>query len=236
MSMARYAIYFAPDPDEQLARFGAGVLGYDAFSGKDLPQLTPPGLSDGHWRYLTAEPRRYGFHATLKAPFRLAEGQTEQQLLDALAKFAPGYEAFCFDLQLAEIGGFIALTPVSTPGALVSLERDIVVAFDIFRAPLTGAEIVRRLDTRLTVRQRASLDLYGYPYVHDDFRFHMTLTGRLFEEERADTLGGLGVMLEQHSPKPRALVRSLSVFRQDEPESRFKVIARAALQLAVATS
>src|SRR5258708_36961859 len=79
----RYAIYYAAAPDTDLDRFGARLLGYDAFSGKDLPfpdgvlQMAPD------WRELTRDPRKYGFHATLKAPLSLAPGQTQTELLAA---------------------------------------------------------------------------------------------------------------------------------------------------------
>ena len=72
----RYAIYYAPAPGSGLDRFGATLLGYDAFTGKDLPfpedilQVAPD------WRGLTGDPRKYGFHATLKAPLSHGPGRT----------------------------------------------------------------------------------------------------------------------------------------------------------------
>src|SRR6266436_2078374 len=77
MTDPRYAIYFVPAPDTALYRFGAGALGYDCFTGADMATLDTLPVDAGAWRELTREPRRYGFHATLKAPFRLAEGRTE---------------------------------------------------------------------------------------------------------------------------------------------------------------
>ena len=79
----RYAIYFTPPPGSDLHRFGSAVLGYDCVTGA---KLTPPAdiaVDAEEWRRLTEEPRRYGFHATLKAPFRLAPGTTEAGLIDA---------------------------------------------------------------------------------------------------------------------------------------------------------
>ena len=84
----RYAIYYAPAPGSDLDRFGAQLLGYDAFSGVDLP--FPDGIlqTTPDWRDLTKEPRKYGFHATLKAPLSLAPGKTEAELLAACEAFA----------------------------------------------------------------------------------------------------------------------------------------------------
>src|ERR1700709_606024 len=79
----RYAIYYAPAPGTDLDRFGAHLLGYDAYSGNDLPfpgEL--PGLPPD-WRDLTKDPRQYGFHATLKPPLSLADDRTEARLVSA---------------------------------------------------------------------------------------------------------------------------------------------------------
>src|SRR5688572_2758569 len=85
---ARYAIYYVPAADSALHRFGAELLGYDAFSGEDLP--FPVGILQAapDWGDLTNDPRKYGFHATLKAPMSLASGKTEVELLAACAAFA----------------------------------------------------------------------------------------------------------------------------------------------------
>ena len=46
------------------------------------------------WRALTTEPRRYGFHATIKAPFRLAEDASPSDLSAALAELADAEKPF----------------------------------------------------------------------------------------------------------------------------------------------
>ncbi|MEN3351695.1 MAG: hypothetical protein V7632_5330, partial [Bradyrhizobium sp.] len=77
-SHPRYAIYHAPAPDSVLHRFGSTMLGYDAASGDDL--RFPDGVTPD-WRELTQDPRKYGFHATLKAPISLADGKDEAGLI-----------------------------------------------------------------------------------------------------------------------------------------------------------
>ena len=229
MSGPRYAIYFAPEQDDPLARFGAAVLGYDAETGWDMKQPSVDGVPPEVWRDWTAEPRRYGFHATLKAPFHLREGRTESELLTAVSDLALHGKAFAFDLRLAAIGGFVALVPMITPDALSQLERDVVEAFEPFRAALSKEDMARRLVAPLTARQSAALVRYGYPYVHEDFRFHMTLSGRLGETDRARVMPALAALLAQMAPLPRADVRSLCVFRQEARDSNFRIVLRAPL-------
>jgi len=129
---------------------------------------------------MTAGPRRYGFHATLKPPFRLAAGRTPEELDAAVARFAAGTAGTVIPaLSLARISGFFALVPgAQTPG-LRALADEVVKGFDGFRAPATGEEIARRDPARLTPRQNQLLATWGYPYVLDEFRFHLTLTDRI---------------------------------------------------------
>ena len=169
-----------PGAGSGLDRFGAALLGYDAFTGEDLP--FPEGVLQAapDWRGLTGDPRKYGFHATLKAPLSLAPGRTEAELVSACEAFAATPRAIpVITPVVGSISGFIAVIPAEPPAELIRLAADCVSEFDAFRAPLTEADRARRNPSRLTPRQREHLDRWGYPYVMDDFRFHMTLTGRV---------------------------------------------------------
>ena len=182
---ARFAIYFAPHADSVLARFGSAWLGRDAAGRKPAARLAAEGFSAGRLAALTAEPAHYGWHATLKPPFRLAAGRTREALISRLAAFAAARTAFDIPaLKLGSLGGFLALLPSATPEPLTRLARDCVRAFDEFRAPASPDELVRRLDGGLTPRQEALLARWGYPYVLEEFRFHLTLTARLEAAER----------------------------------------------------
>lgn len=172
----RYALYYTPPPGK-FADFGASWLGWDAVRGEAVAQPEMAGLD---LPAVTAEPRKYGFHATLKAPFRLAEGQGEDELACAVARVAADLRPVILEgLGLTRIGPFLALTPQGDQTALNALAGQVVQVLDPFRAPLTEAELARRNPARLTPRQRELLDLWGYPYVFDEFQFHMTLTGAL---------------------------------------------------------
>ncbi|MEJ0011767.1 MAG: DUF1045 domain-containing protein [Bauldia sp.] len=219
----RYALYFAPAAASDLWRFGSAVLGYDAATGHEMAQFVPAGVAPGEWRRLTAEPRRYGFHATLKAPFRLADGLSETALSDAAAKFAAAVAPFDLPLHLTPLDGFTAVMPTFVPPALTAVENAVVAGFDSFRAPLDEAEMAKRLRAPLTPRQRGYLDRYGYPYVHDEFRFHMTLSSRLPEALIPPVVASLKAEFAARCP-PSVAIDQLVLFREEI--DRFRIVAR----------
>ena len=79
----RYAIYYVPAANDPLYRLGARTIGYDGFTGSALEFPDAVGRRFPDWTEATTDPRKYGFHATLKAPFALAPGQTEAGLRKA---------------------------------------------------------------------------------------------------------------------------------------------------------
>lgn len=183
----RFAIYYAPASDTALAALGAEWLGRDAYTGEDLTQPDVPGLSADEFRALTADPRRYGFHATLKPPFALAPEASGPDLDAALDRFAAARAGFDVRLHVARIEGFLAIVPAEPSAALQALADDCVTAFEPYRAPLSAADVERRRRSGLTPRQDEHLLAWGYPYVFDEFRFHMTLSQRV-EGRAADRL------------------------------------------------
>jgi putative phosphonate metabolism protein len=227
----RYAIYYLPAADSALARFGAAMLGYDAVSGDDVPfAAATKAVVD--WREVTEDPRSYGFHATLKAPFALADGGRESKLLWACASFAETPRKIPQIVPtIRPIGRFIALVPDAPSDALAQLAADCVRDFDGFRAPLSVADRARRKPERLTPQQVDHLDRWGYPYVMEEFRFHMTLTGSL-DPARHDKL--LKLLREQFAATGigAIAVDRIAVLRQDELGARFKSIAQFELRSA----
>ena len=141
----RYAVYFVPAADSALYRFGAAVLGYDGYTGSDVDFLDRLPMERAAWHDATREPRRYGFHATLKAPFHLANGCDETALLDALPTFCRSIEsASVFEPIVASLAGFIAIVPTAADPAIDRLAAACVTAFDRFRAPSSGPDRDRR--------------------------------------------------------------------------------------------
>jgi putative phosphonate metabolism protein len=217
----RYAIYYAAEPGGVLDRFGASLLGYDAYSGEELP--FPDGVTSD-WRELTQDPRKYGFHATLKAPMPLAAGRTEAQLVAACELFADAARPVPLIRPIVDsISGFIAVIPSEPSPELERLAADCTRAFDFFRAPLTPEDRARRHPAKLTARQCDYLDRWGYPYVMEEFRFHMTLTGRLPAERR----GRVVTMLRERFAAidlATLEIDRIALFRQDDSASRFGII------------
>jgi putative phosphonate metabolism protein len=220
----RYAIYHPPAPGSDLDRFAAQLLGYDAYSGEDLPFPNEIIRMAPDWRDLTKDPRKYGFHATLKAPMSLAPGRTEPELLAACESFAGKSRPIpVLTPVIGSISGFIAVVPAAPSPELERLASDCTREFDSFRAPLTPADRARRNPSDLTPRQRAYLDRWGYPYVMEEFRFHMTLTGRLAAERREPVLTMLRNIFSATGLKTLAIDR-IAIFRQENADSRFRIV------------
>ena len=218
MSYARFAIYYVP-PEGPLAEFGASWLGWDVVHGRSDAQPALPGLHD-----ITMTPRKYGFHGTLKPPFRLNAGQTLAELTAATADLAATLApAQCAGLRLAQLGRFLALAP---EGALEGLERvagACVRGLDGFRAPAGPAELARRRAAGLSPRQEALLARWGYPYVLEEFRFHLTLSGALDDAALAHWAQVLG----EHLPAlPAPFVLDQIALCGERADGRFELLHR----------
>ena len=220
----RYAVYYASAHGSSLDQFGAELLGYDAWIGAALP--FPEGVIEKapDWRELTEDPRKYGFHGTLKAPMSLAKGKTETGLLAACAAFADQPRPIPRIVPVVQpISGFTAVIPEQPSAELQQLAADCVRDFDPFRSPLTAEDRARRNPARLTARQCEYLDRWGYPYVMEEFRFHMTLTGRLDETRREDVLAILRARFARIGLDELAVDR-IALFRQTDRDARFEII------------
>ena len=184
----RYAIYFAPPEGSALEAFGRSFLGRDHVTGEAVEQFTVDGIDAGTLTKLTTSARHYGFHATLKAPFELKEGCHAEDLRVAVETFAQGRRAFeAPPLQVSALSRWIAFTLSEHSPAMDQLAADCVREFEAFRAPLSESDIARRRNSTLTPRQDEQMLAFGYPYIFDDFHFHMTLAGPL-EEGAGDEL------------------------------------------------
>lgn len=180
----RFAIYYAPSANSVLWDRAAAWLGRDALTGQ-LYDGVLAGLARSRLLNLTQSASRYGFHATIKPPMALAEGTSPEDLRKALADFAGRHAPVPLGrLHLAELGGFLALVPDEPNIELQDFAAHVVEDFEPFRAPLSPRDHAARAAQDLSPRQRELLDAYGYPYVFDEFRFHMTLTDRLSPEDR----------------------------------------------------
>jgi len=219
----RYAFYFSPGPDEVLHDLGASWLGRDAASGGAIEHPDLEGLGASELASITGPARRYGFHATLKAPFRLAEGVSEADLIEAIEVFADQAEAFVIpSLVVGKLEGFLALVPGGPAAELHAFANSVVEAFEPLRAALSDREIERRNPDSLSSTELRNLMRWGYPYVFDSFRFHMTLTTRLSEPDITRIANAATAHFAPTLAGPVA-VRSLSLFVEPEPGAPFEI-------------
>ncbi len=192
---ARYAIYAAPPKSGRLGGLGAEWLGRDAESDQASgagrrPAFAGLGLAPDAIAALVAAPARYGFHGTLKAPFRLASDASAEALDAALRAYAAERAPVeAPRLALTVDHGFVALRPSAPSPDLDARAAEIVERFDGFRAPMTPEERARRRADALDAEAEALLERWGYPWVMERFGFHLTLTGRLPPAE-AEALSG----------------------------------------------
>lgn len=216
-NMKRYAVYYAPRAGGFADRAGEWLAG-----GVDLPGLPRPAAE------ITGEPRRYGFHGTIRAPFRPAEG-VDGVAINAVvaalaAKLAP---VVCEGLAVENLHGFLALTPLGCEAALLEMGAAVVEGTNGLRAPLSEAEIARRRPDRLSARQRVLLDHWGYPHVMEEFRFHLTLTDRLPDAEAAAVATVVGAWIAPVLPRP-FVIEDLCLFGEDAGGA-FRLLHRHAL-------
>lgn len=223
----RYALYYAPRPEEGLTTSAFRWLGWSPEGGRSRLLTAVNGLTAERLAEITAEPRRYGFHGTLKPPMALAEGRSETDLLEAVGAFAARLKPITIPaMALKNLSGFFALVPQARVDDLHDLADRCVVEFDEFRRPAGDAELARRRAANLTPRQDALLTRWGYPYVLEEWRFHLTLTGRLGDAaEREAVHATLCQRFAGYIDQPLQ-VRDLCVFRQSSPDRAFTVLAR----------
>ncbi|MDR3399943.1 MAG: DUF1045 domain-containing protein [Pandoraea sp.] len=227
LSVARFALYYAPPSGSCWWNEGSRWLGRDAITGRSLNAPQVPGLSRP-LPELTADPRRYGLHATLKAPMRLAPqarlGDLSGIAAAVAARHAPFDLAVHTDVVDTDNGkrpGFVALRPsvgAADAKAVDALAADCVQAFDALRASPTEAELAKRHAQPLSSRQRELLAQWGYPYVFDEFRFHVTLSDRVAVTDAT-------AITDWWQPRVQALgpmrVDSLALFVQPSPGEPF---------------
>ena len=218
---ARVALYWAPEQADPLHAAASRCLGRDAETGETFPQPALPGLDITE---ITADARNYGFHATLKPPFHMATSY--EAVREDAAKLAARTAPFALPpLKVTDLRGFLALTESEPCPALQNFADECVRALDSHRVPPTEAEIARRNPARMNERQREFLVRWGYPYVFEEWFFHLTLSRRLTPEEKAvvqpaaeDALGAIAA--------PPRVVRELSLYTQAERGAPFLLAER----------
>ncbi|QLF69033.1 DUF1045 domain-containing protein [Peteryoungia desertarenae] len=202
----RYAVYFTPAADHPLTHSASAWLGRNVFTGDTSTLEKRDTFDAASLKTLTDDPRRYGFHATLKAPFELANDCAEVELVTAFEGFCKSHAAFDIPaIVVGQLGAFFALVPQAPSPKLQDFAASVVRAFEPFRAPLGEADIARRNPERLSESQRYNLFNFGYPYIFENFRFHMTLTGPVSGEQAPVMADVLQREFADHTGQPLSL-------------------------------
>lgn len=208
----RYAIYLAPAPDSAWWKAGSSWLGRSATDDQALSQPLVPGVSMSMQQRLTAAPRRYGWHATLKAPFALAHDADLVMLQGRLGALCRERKPFPITLRVALLDDFLALVPDGDTREIDALARTCVSHLHALAAPLSPDELARRRAGGLTPEEDKLLQRWGYPYVMDHFRLHFSLTGSLRDVD-PDTIESLRQAAEHcFAALPPLRVDAVSLF------------------------
>lgn len=226
----RCAIYFAPAVDDPWWVAGSQWVGRCANARAPLAQPPVPGVDPALVKAVTADPRRYGWHATLKAPFQLAAGLTLDDVRAALQRVCADFSRFTLPpLEARPMDRFLALRPSQPSAALEAIAAACVTRLHPLAAPLSEAELARRRRAQLTPNQDALLQQWGYPWVLDHYRFHFSLTGDLTEvapEAREALLLEAG---RRFASLPPCEFSHLSVFVEPERGGDFVLVEQVEL-------
>lgn len=223
--MARVAIYYAPLPDDPLTRLSSEWLGRDPTTSAAVDQPKLNDIAD-----ITAEPRRYGFHATLKPPMVLVVGTDWAEFMGCVRTVAAGLAPFDLpQLAVSNLQGFLALRETSPCPPLQALADACVEQLDAYRVPPSDNELARRRKARLSADQDAMLVRWGYPYVFSTWFFHMTLTRRLSDEEKAVVQPAAEAWFAPALAVPRR-VRDICIFTQASAGAAFTLAERVRLR------
>lgn len=219
----RYAVYFAPGADSELELFGQSILCRSA-SCERKADASSTFANQTQWLRLTEKPAHYGFHATLKAPFELVHSQTVESLTAAVAEFAKNQLPIALtSLFPRSLGGFMALTLENEIEHLSRFALNCVESFEPFRKALSDSDLQRRKLHELSNRQEFLLMKYGYPYVADEFHFHLTLSGKLHEHDKEYEAWVISEYNKLISETP--VLDRIAIFKQADRQSPFLQLA-----------
>lgn len=227
----RCAVYFVSDIHSAWWQAGSAWLGRCAATGLPLAQPSLVGISRQEQWALTADPRRYGWHATLKAPFKLAPSENLKSVMTALQELANTLTAFDLPaLQVSTKGGFMALRPVGDLSRINSTAAVCVKDLHRLAKPLSESDLARRRQAPLSPEQDRLMLAWGYPYVLDEFEFHLSLTQKL--DGISDAMRATWLQAAQAHFAPLGICRfdRLALFVEPERGADFVLFDQVALR------
>ena len=231
-SACRYAAFLAPSLDSAWWRAGSQWLGRDAASETALVQPVLHGVSTSDQQRITAVPRRYGWHATLKAPFAMASGLELSTLRSSLGHIGRLWAPLTMtSLQVVLLDDFLALVPRGDASAVNALAGACVTGLHAFAAPLSPGELARRRSAGLSAEEDALLVRWGYPFVMARFRFHFSLTGSLHGTPPETVLALKAAAARWFDALPPCRFEAVSLFVEPRPGADFVCLEQIGLGL-----
>ena len=230
MTLPRYALYFTTSADSQFWQTGSAWIGRDAATNAPITRPLLASIANDTLIAITQHPRRYGFHATLKAPFHLAEHSNVDSLLEHVVAFTNTQSHFSLPrLKVAMLEDFLALVPAEHSRQIELIARTCVAEFDHHRRPLTDAELSQRRAKKLSTHQGEMLLRWGYPHVFDSYRFHFTLTDSLcgMDDRFVTQIREAAEQLFTDDMVLRCAFDAISVFKEPHPGADFQQVMRA---------
>ena len=219
----RRAIYYAPAHNSPWWTFGAGWLGRDETHDGTPPEFAAPMLPEPERRRITTQARRYGFHATLKAPFHLRLGVTPAELLTRTRSLAQRLRPVPLSpLQVRRLGPYVVLLTPEHHTSVSDLASACVTELDDLRLPLTPDELARRQPATLDARELELLHRYGYPHVLERFRFHLTLTDPVNEAQAALVTEAVSAQVARLNAQTPLTLDRLCIFEEPAPGQAFR--------------
>ncbi len=224
---SRYAIYYAPELGSPLDKFGQAWLGRDTRTGNRIRQPEVVGVYSRELQNIVSPATLYGFHGTLKPPFFLSVPELKETLVRELKTFAAEESPFLLPrLVLAHMGRFLVLQPERTDGQINQLSERCVRRFDSFRRPPSAEELNGRCFLGLNSSQEKNLIEWGYPYVMDQFKFHLTLTGPIIDVHLSEHLFNELERQLEGIDLSAIRVASICLFVQTEKDQPFMLHSR----------
>jgi hypothetical protein len=225
-SLARYAVYYTPQPGTALASFGRSWFGR-ANDGVTLQAFSEAGLSGASFARIPAAPGRYtGLHALFKAPFALREGFGPDALRTRLANFASRLKPIATGpLTLARSGRFLVLRPIEPTSAFEWLAAECDGAFDDFAEPAAEDGRDTCAGLHLSDYQRQLLQSFAPKQGSSGYRFTITLAGPLDAAHLERVTQALWPVLEEICAEGVA-VDGLSLFGDAGRRSSMRLIGR----------
>ncbi len=220
---SRYAIYYVPPESDHLTKFAASWFGWDVYQGI---RVNYSELSNLNYdiKEITKKPCKYGLHGTLKAPFSLAKDRTIDELRLSLSRLSSSIKKFEIPfISLRKISGFIAIVPTTQNKKLNFLAKKCLQELDCFREVESLEILNKRRSVELSSSMKQNLLKWGYPYVLNDFQFHLTMTSKLAPKVSENVFSVLSSELSSVLNSP-LVISKICLFGESKIHGKFKVI------------